>query len=88
MESFPSSPSSSSPVFTNVPIDLLLETTDLDARMTSSPDDITTVDPNAPAPPVDPPTLEPDISVLRHSTRVINAECCTFKSLNSHMLIP
>jgi hypothetical protein len=70
MESFPSSPSSSSPVFTNVPIDLLLKTTDLDARMTSSPDNITTVDPNAPAPPVDPPTLDLDISIPRHSTQV------------------
>jgi hypothetical protein len=70
MESFPSSPSSSSPIFTNVSFDLLPETTDLDAGMTSSPDDITMVDPNAPAPPVDPPTLEPDISVPRCSTRV------------------
>ena len=70
MESFPSSPSSSSPVFTNVSFDLFPETTDLDVGMTSSPDDITTVDPNAPAPPVDPPTLEPDISVPRRSTRV------------------
>jgi hypothetical protein len=38
--------------------------------MTSSPDDITMVDPNAPAPPVDPPTLKSDISVPRRSTRV------------------
>jgi hypothetical protein len=36
MESFPSSPSSSSPIFTNVSFDLLLETIDLDAGMTSS----------------------------------------------------
>jgi hypothetical protein len=70
MESFPSSPSSSSPVFTNVSFDLLPKTTDLDAGMISSPDDITTVNPNAPAPPVDPPTPDPDISVLRRSTRV------------------
>jgi hypothetical protein len=70
VESFPSSPYSSSPVFTNISFDLLPETTDLDAGMTSSPDDITTVDPNAPAPPVDPPTLEPDILVPHHSTRV------------------
>jgi hypothetical protein len=70
MESFPPSPSSSSPIFTNVSFDLLPETTDLDAGMTSSPDEITTVDPNALAPPIDPPTLEPDISVPRHSTRV------------------
>ena len=46
MESFPSSPFSSSPVFTNVSFDLLSETIDLDAGMTSSPGDITTVDPN------------------------------------------
>jgi hypothetical protein len=70
MESFPSSPSSSSPVFTNVLFDLLPETTDLDAGMTSSQDDITTVNPNAPTLPVDLPTLEPDIFVLRRSTRV------------------
>jgi hypothetical protein len=70
MESFPSSPSSSSPVFTNVSFDLLPETTDLDAGMTSSPDDITTVEPNAPASPVDPPTPDPDISVPRRSTQV------------------
>jgi hypothetical protein len=88
MESFPPSPSSSSPIFTNVSFDSLPDTSALDAGMTSSPDDILMVEPNAPAPPVDSPTLEPDISVLRHSTRVINAECCTFKSLNSHMLIP
>ena len=70
MESFPPSPSSSSPVFTNVSFDLLPETINLDVGMTSSPDDITIVDPNAPAPPVDPPTLEPYNSVLCRSTRV------------------
>jgi hypothetical protein len=70
MESFPSSPSSYSPVFTNVSFDLLPETTDLDVGMTSSPNDITTVDPNAPAPLVDPLTLEPDIFVPRRSTWV------------------
>jgi hypothetical protein len=59
--------------------DLLPETTDLDARMTSSPYDISTVDPNAPAPLVDPPTLELDISVPRCSTRV--------KTLPSHLLL-
>jgi hypothetical protein len=70
MESFPPSSSSSSRVFTNVLLDLLPETTDLDVGMTSSSNDITTVDPNAPTPPIDPPTLEPDISVPRCSTRV------------------
>jgi hypothetical protein len=49
---------------------LIPETTDLDVGMTSSPDDITTVDPNAPTPPVDLPTLESDISIPHHSTRV------------------
>jgi hypothetical protein len=76
MESFPSSPSSSSPIFTNVSFDLLPETTDYDAGMTSSPNDITTVNPNALAAPIDPLTLEPDISVPRCSTWV--------KALPSH----
>jgi hypothetical protein len=70
MESFPSSPSSYSLVFTNISFDLLPETTDLDAGMTSSPDNITTVDPNASTPPVDPPILDPNIFVPRRSTRV------------------
>jgi hypothetical protein len=70
MESFPSSPSSSSPVFTNISFDLLPETTNLDAGMRSSPDDITTINPNAPAPPIDPPAIDPDISVPHCSTRV------------------
>jgi hypothetical protein len=70
MESFPFSPSSSSPIFTNVSFDLLPDTTDLDVGMTSSLDDIPTVNPNAPALPVDPPTLELDISVPRRSTQV------------------
>jgi hypothetical protein len=69
-ESFPPSPSSSSPVFTNVSFDLLPNTIDLDARMTSSPGNITTIEPNAPAPPIDPPTLESNIFVPRHSTQV------------------
>ena len=77
MEFFPPSSSNSSPIFTNVSFDLLPNTTDLDAGMTSSPDDIPTVDPNAPAPLVDPPTLEPGISVPRRSTRV--------KALPSHL---
>jgi hypothetical protein len=68
MKSFPSSPSSYSHVFTNVSFDLLPETIDLDVGMTSSPDDITTVDPNAPTPPVDPPIPDPDIPVPRRST--------------------
>jgi hypothetical protein len=63
MESIPSS-------FTNVSFDLLPKTTDLDAGMTNSPDDITIVNPNAPALPVDLPTLEPNIYVPHHSTRV------------------
>ena len=70
MESFPPSPSSSSFVFTNVLLDLLLETTDLDVGMTSSSKDNTTVNPNASASPVDPPTLEPDIFVPCRSTQV------------------
>jgi hypothetical protein len=70
MQSFPSSPSSSSIIFTNVSFDLLPETTNLDAGIPSSPKDIKTVDPNAPTPLIDPPTLEPNISVPHHSTRV------------------
>jgi hypothetical protein len=70
MESFPHNPSSSSPVFTNVSFDLLPKTIDLDVGMTCSPDDITMVDPNAPTPSIDPPTLEPDISVPCCSTQV------------------
>jgi hypothetical protein len=77
MESFPPSPSSSSLIFTNVSFDLLPDTTNLDARMTSSLDNISTVDPNALALPVDPPTLELDISIPRRSTRV--------KALPSHL---
>jgi hypothetical protein len=50
MESFPPSPFSSSPIFTNVSFDLLFETIDLDAAMTSSLNDITIVNPNAPTP--------------------------------------
>jgi hypothetical protein len=38
--------------------------------MTNSPNDITTIDPNAPTSPIDPPTLEPDISVPHCSTHV------------------
>jgi hypothetical protein len=70
MESFPPIPSSSSLIFTNVSFDLLPETTDLDEGMTSSPDDIPTINPNAPTPLIDPPTLEPDISVPCPSTQV------------------
>jgi hypothetical protein len=70
MESFPSNPSSSSPIFTNISFDLLPETTNLDVGMTSSPDDIMMVDPKALAPPVDPPTLELDIYIPFRSTRV------------------
>jgi hypothetical protein len=45
--------------------------------MTSSPDDIPTVDPNAPTLPIDPSTLKPNISVPRCSTQV--------KALHSHL---
>jgi hypothetical protein len=67
MKSFPSSPFSYSLIFTNVSFDLLPETTDLDAGMTSSPDDITTTNPNTLILPFDPYTLDPDLSVPCHS---------------------
>ncbi|GLT64262.1 hypothetical protein SLA2020_367660 [Shorea laevis] len=79
MESFPPSPPCSSPIFTDVSFNLLPESTNLDAGMTSSPDDCLTDGSDAPDPPVDPSTTppEPELSSPRRSTRV--------KALPSHL---
>jgi hypothetical protein len=72
MESFSPSPPCSSPIFTDLSFNLFPESTDLDAGMTSSPDDSLTDGSDTPDPPVDPSTTppEPELSSPRRSTRV------------------